>query len=214
MSGQRPDLMAYAKLTQANSCLLIIDDAHGFGISPSSKYHHPGLPSSIPHDISSHPLTITIATFGKACGSSGAFIAGSKTIIEYLRQFARPYIYTTALPASICATNLTALEMIATQSWRQERLQENIHNLRHALAGYGVALTSSATSPIQYVRCGDSHKALDLSQALHARHIFCRAIRPPTVAHGNAGLRISLSAKHTPEDIKLLTDILGESLCQ
>ena len=111
-------------------------------------------------------------------GTAGAFVAGSEDMIETLIQFARPYIYTTALPAAQAAASLAAVKLARSEHWRRERLHELALRLRERTKGHGFKLLPSDT-PIQPLLLGSAARALQLSQFLYERGIWVAAIRPP-----------------------------------
>ncbi len=155
------------------------------------------------------PRLIYLATLGKAAGVSGAFVAGSGELIEWLVNKARTYIYTTAQPPLLAAAVSASLKLIAGESWRRERLRELIAHLKAGVAGLPWPLMVSDT-PIQPLLVGDQHAALALASGLKQRGILIPAIRPPTVPQGSARLRISLSAAHTLAEVDALLVALHE----
>jgi 8-amino-7-oxononanoate synthase len=122
-------------------------------------------------------------------------------------QFARPYIYTTALPPAVAAASLASLQLLRKDQWRREKLGELVARFRQGAVQKGFQLMDSAT-PIQPLMIGADKDALALSQRLRERGFLISAIRPPTVAEGTARLRITLSASHQPEDIDRLIEAL------
>jgi len=150
-------------------------------------------------------------TLGKAVGTSGAFVAGDDSLIEFLIQRARNYIYTTALPAAVAVATLTSLNIVRNENWRREKLAELIARFRDSMCELGVDLLPSDT-PIQPVIVGDANAVLAASQALETRGFLITAIRPPTVPQGTSRLRITLTAAHTNEDVDRLVSALGEVL--
>ena len=201
--AQLPELAAQAKAHQA---WLMVDDAHGFGVlgqTGAGLVEHYGL--------SSDDVPVLVGTLGKAFGTSGAFVAGSAELIETLIQFARPYIYTTSSsPALACAT-LASLQLVKTEHWRREHLQQRIQEFRQGAQALGLNLMDSPT-PIQPIIIGDSAQAMAISAQLRAQGILVGAIRPPTVAVGSARLRITLSAAHSSAQVQQLLDALAQ--CQ
>ena len=155
------------------------------------------------------PRLIYLATLGKAAGVSGAFVAGSGELIEWLVNKARTYVYTTAQPPMLAAAVSASLKSIAGEPWRRERLRELVARLKVGVVGLPWALMDSDT-PIQPLLLGDQHAALALAEGLKQRGILIPAIRPPTVPRGSARLRISLSAAHTLADVDELLAALHE----
>jgi 8-amino-7-oxononanoate synthase len=154
-----------------------------------------------------------MGTLGKACGSFGAFVAGSEALIETLIQFARTYIYTTALPAAVAAATLQSLNIIREETWRREHLQKLIARFRRGAQQLDLPLMHSA-SAIQPLLIGDAARALALSEKLAARGFWISAIRPPTVPVGTARLRITLSAAHSEAQIDRLLDALKSAMAE
>jgi 8-amino-7-oxononanoate synthase len=152
---------------------------------------------------------VLVGTLGKALGSFGAFVAGSRDLIEFLIQKARPYIYTTALPQPVAAATRKALEIAQRESWRRERVLALTTRFRKAAREAGIELLDSIT-PIQPVVLGSSEVALAAQQELLAAGFRVVAIRAPTVPRGSERLRITLSAAHSEEQV----DALVESLSQ
>ncbi len=203
-----PELLA---LCERYDALLVLDDAHGFGVlgdKGRGVLEHFGLLSS-PHSSPLTPHLIYMATLGKAAGVFGAFVAGPLELADYLVQRARTYIYTTATPPLLSAALSASLRLIAGEAWRRERLRELIAGLRYGLKLRRWRLMDS-TTPIQPVIIGSNRETLAVSEALRERGIWVPAIRPPTVPKGEARLRISLSAAHAVEDVERLVQVLNE----
>jgi 8-amino-7-oxononanoate synthase len=151
-----------------------------------------------------------MATLGKALGCSGAFVAGSASLIEGLTQFARTYIYTTAMPPALAAAAHSAVKLARSENWRRGKLNALIQRFRRGAEQLGLPLMPSRTA-IQPLMLGDAQCALDTSRALEAQGLLAVAIRPPTVPHGQARLRITLSAAHEETHVDRLLQAL-ESL--
>lgn len=204
MDGDLADLPALAEVTQAHGAWMMVDDAHGLGTLGANGggiVEHFGL------GIDQVP--VLIGTLGKACGTAGAFVAGSDELIEALVQFARPYIYTTSQPPALACATLKSLELLRTESWRREHLAALIRQFRQGAEQIGLQLMDSPT-PIQPILIGGSAQALRLSQMLRERGLLVTAIRPPTVPAGGARLRVTLSAAHSEAQVQLLLNALAE----
>lgn len=204
MDGDFAPLPQLAQLAQSRNAWLMVDDAHGFGC-----FGPQGGGSAEHFGLTQAQLPILMGTLGKALGTAGAFIAGSETLIETLIQFARPYIYTTAMPPAIAAATRTSLQLLQRESWRREHLHQLIARFRAGAADLGLQLLDSQ-SPIQPVILGDEAQALAFSEQLAARGLLVIAIRPPTVPAGSSRLRITLSAEHSFEQVDSLLEALGE----
>ena len=140
---------------------------------------------------------------------SGAFVAGSKAVVEWLIQRSRPYIFTTATSPVLASAILAALELIRNGDTLRARLHSLIARLKTGLDETGWQLLPSATA-IQPILVGENATALRVSEKLLERGIWVPAIRPPTVPKGRARLRVSLSAAHTEENIDQLINALKE----
>ncbi|NVD06363.1 8-amino-7-oxononanoate synthase [Vibrio sp. JPW-9-11-11] len=197
MDGDVSPLADIASLVQPDSCL-VVDDAHGIGVlgaNGSGSCTHAGI---LPD--------ILIVTFGKGFGLSGAAIMCSQQMGDYLTQFARHHVYSTALPPAQAFALQTAAEMIQQQDWRREKLAELSNYYDHLLRDcMGYRHTSTAIKPFVL---GESRVADRYSHQLKQQGIWASAIRPPTVAPGSARLRLTLTASHTKQDIELLASQL------
>ncbi|MBK8970298.1 MAG: 8-amino-7-oxononanoate synthase [Hahellaceae bacterium] len=204
MDGDLAPLPEQVAACEAAHALLMVDDAHGLGVlgrTGRGTLEHYGLDAS--------QVPILMGTLGKALGTSGAFVAGSRDLIDMLVQFARPYIYTTAMPPLIAAATLKSLEIVAQEPWRRAHLQHLIHRFRQGALAQGWRLMSSHT-PIQPIQVGTTEAALALSDALRQRGILVTAIRPPTVPVGSSRLRITLTAAHTEAQVDQLLGALED----
>ncbi len=204
MDGDLAPLKVLMELAGRYDAWLVVDDAHGFGVlgrEGRGSLDHAGLPFS--------PRLVYVGTLGKAAGVSGAFVAGSETVIEWLMQRSRSYVFTTATSPIMASAILAALELIRSGDDRRRHLQALIGRLQRGLDGSKWELLSSFTA-IQPVVIGENDAVLNVSAELEKRGIWVPAIRPPTVPKGRARLRISLSAAHTHEQVDRLVDTLRE----
>ncbi|MRF41894.1 8-amino-7-oxononanoate synthase [Escherichia coli] len=204
MDGDLADLPALADVARARGAWLMVDDAHGLGTLGTQGG------GIVEHfDLGVEDVPVLIGTLGKACGTAGAFVAGSEELIEALVQFARPYIYTTSQPPALACATLKSLELLRRETWRREHLAALIHQFREGAQQIGLQLMDSPT-PIQPIVIGDSAQALRLSRMLRERGLLVTAIRPPTVPAGSARLRVTLSAAHSEAQVQLLLNALAE----
>ena len=204
MDGDSPDLPAMLALCRQYNAPLLLDDAEGLGVlGPEGKG------TAAAQGVAHSALFCSMANFGKALGVGGAFIAGSKTVMDYIEQFGRHYIYSTALPPPLCAAVLKSIALCRSDNWRRDKLNSNITLFRSLAADLGLLDSQTA---IQGLVLGTSERALSVSQALKHAGIWLSAIRPPTVPQGSARLRITLSTQHKPEDIRLLVQQLRQAL--
>lgn len=205
MDGDIAPLVELYKLTTKANALLLIDDAHGFGVLGDC-----GRGSLDSVGLKPEGRVLMMGTLGKALGSYGAFIAGDAVYIEQLIQSARSYIYTTALPPAIAAATSASLSVMVSQKGElQRRLKQNIDYFKAQSSNYGLTLMPSDTA-IQPILIGDSPIANEISAGLIKHNILVPSIRPPTVPLGTARLRVALSTSHTQSQIdELLRAMTG-----
>ena len=156
-------------------------------------------------------MPVLVGTLSKAFGTYGAFVAGSDALIETLIQFARSYIYTTALPPAVAVAISVSLQLAQSQQWRRDKLRQLIARFRSAAQQVGLTLMDSQT-PIQPILLGNDQQVVDSAARLRERGFMVAAIRPPTVPRGQGRLRITLCANHTEQQVDALVDALDQ--CQ
>ncbi len=204
MDGDCVDIPSLISLSQQQKAWLMIDDAHGFGVL--GKQGGGIIEES---GATQDEVPLLMATLGKAVGVSGAFVAGSYDHIDYLKQTARTWIYSTAMPPALAAASRESLKIIKQESWRREKLLELIELFKQGAKKRGFNLLASDTA-IQPVLVGDSELAMSISKKLFEQGILVTAIRPPTVPKHTDRLRITLSASHEKKDIlNLLNSLEG-----
>lgn len=202
MDGDLAPLPELADLAERYEAILLVDEAHAtgvFGATGRGVAEHLGVADRI---------AVRIGTLSKALGGVGGFVAGSRPLVAWLVNRARPYGFSTALPAAAAAAALAALEIVRQEPWRRTTLLERAALLRARLAEQGWDIGPSCSQIIPLV-VGDSARALGLSQALIERGLFVPAIRPPTVPEGQARLRISLTFAHSESMIDTLLAALA-----
>jgi 8-amino-7-oxononanoate synthase len=208
MDGDLADLPGLLALAERFDAWLIVDDAHGFGVLGAR-----GRGSLAHFNLRSERL-IYMGTLGKAAGLGGAFVAAHPSIIEWLVQSARTYIYTTAAPPAVAHALRESLQLVGGEEGQQRRahlldlialLRAQLSTLISAHPHLGWRLCDSATA-IQPLIVGDNAAALALAAALDTQRLWVPAIRPPTVPAGTARLRITLSAAHSAADVQQLVD--------
>jgi len=202
MDGDSADLTKLSTLAKQQDAWLMVDDAHGFGVLGEQ-----GAGLCEQQNLGQDDVQVLMGTLGKGFGTAGAFVAGSKDLIEYLTNFARPFIYTTAMPAAIAAATLASLKIVKNEPERREHLQALIKLFRHGANELGLELMPSNTA-IQPILVGDAKEALHMSEQLKQLGIMVTAIRPPTVPQGTARLRVTLSAAHSEQQVLQLLDAL------
>ncbi|HEY4079841.1 MAG TPA: 8-amino-7-oxononanoate synthase [Burkholderiaceae bacterium] len=200
-----PELLALAEEFDA---WLIVDDAHGFGVLGAQGR------GALEHFNLNSERLILVGTLGKAAGLSGAFVVAHATIIQYLLQAARTYIFTTASPPAIAHALLTSLALIEGETGQQRRaqlqklqarLRAGIERLLPAHPGWRLA---DSQTPVQPLIVGGNAEVMRLAAALEAQGLRVPGIRPPTVPKGEARLRITLCATHTEADVDQLLKAL------
>ena len=194
MDGDIAPVAELLALAEKYDALLVLDDAHGFGVL---GYRGKGV---LEHFNLKSERIVYMATLGKAAGGYGAFVAGGEDIIEWILQSARSYIFTTATPPAIAAAMQASLVIM-----QEDR--ERLTHLRMLIDFFGDSMKLQyakrpySQTAIQPVIIGDNATTVAFAEALRDRHMFVPAIRPPTVPIGTARLRVSLSASHTAEDL-------------
>lgn len=208
MDGDVAPLETLIRQASQNGAVLMMDDAHGFGVLGSRGGGLAQQCADKGCDINENNLQILVGTLGKAFGTAGAFVAGSEALVETLIQYCRPYIYTTALPPAVAAATLCSLKLLVEESWRRTHLQKLVNVFREACQSLGFMLTDSQT-PIQGLILGSAETAMAASSKLEALGLLVTAIRPPTVPAGTSRLRITFSAAHSEADLARLLDGLS-----
>ncbi|AKJ31318.1 8-amino-7-oxononanoate synthase [Caldimonas brevitalea] len=202
-----PELLA---LAERHDAWVVVDDAHGFGVLGEQGR------GSLAHFGLCSERLIYMGTLGKAAGVAGAFVAAHPTVIDWLVQSARTYIYTTAAPLPLAHALLASLDLIRGDEGEQRRqhLRALVTRLRdglgEVLAGHRWCLAPSDTA-IQPLIVGANADALQLAAALETQGCWVPAIRPPTVPAGTARLRITLSAAHREADVDRLVQALARA---
>ncbi len=204
MDGDVASVQQLVEVSAQYSALLLLDEAHALGVIGVG-----GRGTVSAAGLSPDAVALRIGTLGKAFGGYGAFVAGPKDLVEMIQQLARPAIYTTALPPAWAATMRKSLQLVESQDWRRQHLNQLINRLRSGLLQQGWALLPSFT-PIQPVLVGSAQRALALAQALRQRGFLVSAIRPPTVPVGTARLRITLSAGHDQQSVDELLEVMAD----
>ncbi len=202
MDGDLAPLQEMSTVAAQHSGWLMVDDAHGVGVLGAT-----GAGIVEQQGLTVEQVPILMGTLGKSFGTFGAFVAGSEALIETLIQFARTYIYTTALPPAIAAASSASLQLVRREHWRREHLQQLIQRFRDGAQQLGLQLMDSQT-PIQPLLINNDQLVMEVNQQLRSRGFMVGAIRPPTVPAGSGRLRITLSASHSNQQIDQLLDAL------
>ena len=202
MDGDLAPLPELWELSQKHDAMLLVDEAHATGVLGE---HGRG---SVEHfDLEDQPI-IRVGTLSKAIGCLGGFVTGSQDFIDYLRNKAGTQIYSTGLPAVICAAASAAIEQIITNPQQRITSQSLSDLLRAELTAQNIDYAAGSCGPIVPVILNDAALALSVSDKLQEAGFFVPAIRPPTVPAGTSRLRITISTSHTEEDLRSLVSQL------
>ncbi|WP_079413532.1 8-amino-7-oxononanoate synthase [Paenibacillus ferrarius] len=194
MDGDQAPLRELIALKREYGAMLMVDEAHSGGI-----YGRRG--EGLCHELGLlNDVDIHMGTFSKSFGLYGAYICGSRTLIRWLVNKARPLIYSTALPPSLIAGISKALSLVQEEHWRRQRLHAASQLFRSSLRDDGFHI-GTGNSPIVPLIVGDNDRALQFSEALEVEGIAAVAIRPPTVPDSTARIRFSLSTAHTDKEL-------------
>jgi glycine C-acetyltransferase len=199
MDGDIAPLPKLVELAKKYDCMLMVDEAHATGIlgkNGRGAVEHFGLEKEF-----SQENFIQMGTLSKALGGFGAYVAGSKDLIDYIMNKSRAFIYTTALPVSTIAAAIAALGIVRDQPQLRKQLFDNVRFFKEGLEKIGVDTMKSQTQIIP-ILIKDSQRATEISNRLLEKGVFIQAIRPPTVPKGTARLRVSLMATHRKEDLE------------
>lgn len=197
MDGDRAPLRHIVDLKDRFGAWLMVDEAHSTGVLGDGGR---GLANA--EGVNDH-IEIQMGTLGKACGISGGFICGSRTLVDWLIHRARSFIFSTAPSPAVASAATAAIIIVASDKGEEKRrkLWQRISEFR-----------GSAASPILPIMIGRAQAAVDAAESLNQRGFFVPAIRYPSVARGKARLRVTVSAAHTSEEVRALRKALSE-LC-
>ncbi len=205
MDGDIAPLPELVRLKQKYGAVLLVDDAHAVGVlgndgsGTAAHYHLEG------------QVDLQIGTLSKSLAAEGGYVAGSQVIIDYLRNKARPFIFSTFLSPADIEAALAALKLFRAEAPAYlQRLRDNTIYLRQGLTAAGLPVVPG-TTPIIPVIVGAADLTVKLEKYLRQDGILISAIRPPTVAQGSSRLRITVTAAHTREQLQMLMDVLGRA---
>ncbi len=214
MDGDLANLPELQKIAKANNCLLMIDEAHSTGVlgktgrGLAEHFNDKGIPCE--------HADVTVGTLSKSVGCEGGFVVGSRQLIEFLKNKARSFIFTTAMSPATAQAACNNLKFIEQHPERVQQLQDNVKFFCDALVKAGavssISQLDTCESAIVPIIIGDEAKALAASAALQEQGILIPAIRYPTVAKGQARLRASIMATHSKEELQMAADAISEIL--
>ncbi|MEO0225209.1 MAG: glycine C-acetyltransferase [candidate division WOR-3 bacterium] len=200
MDGDIAPLNELIELANKYDAILMIDDAHGEGVLGRNGR------GIVDHFNAHNKVDIEVGTLSKAFGVIGGFVAGSQKLIEYLKQKARPFLFSSALTVADVAANLAAIEIMESSDELVKKLWENKNYFQENLRKMGFNLGTTKT-PITPIIIGDEKKAQQFSRELFENNIFVQAIVYPTVPKGTARLRVMISAIHKKEDLDFALEV-------
>ena len=198
MDGDIAPLDKLYELGKEYNALLMVDDAHSTGVLGNGRgtAHHFGLTD----------VDVQLGTLSKALGSVGGYVAGRKELIEYLVNYSRSFIFSTALSPADIGAALEALTIVKNEPLVVEQLHENTAYMANKLQSMGIECDDE--TPIFPIIVGDNERALSLAHELEARGIIITAIRPPTVPVGESRLRMTVTAAHSQEQLDYVANTL------
>jgi glycine C-acetyltransferase len=202
MDGDVAPLDKIIPICKKNNSILIVDDAHGTGVmgkKGSGTAEHFGLEGDV---------DITMGTFSKTFAVNGGFVAASKSIINYLRFFARSYMFSASLPPSVVATVLAALDVMEKEPELQQKLRDNINYTASCLNQLG--FPANSLTPIFPLMVPVDMNIRNAAFEFHQKGIFINSIEYPAVPKSQQRFRISIMATHTKEDIDRLMEVISE----
>ena len=207
MDGDLGALPALCDVADEFGCLMMVDDAHAsgvFGRQGRGTVDHFGMHGRV---------HVQVGTLSKALGALGGYVAGSRSLIEFLHHKARPFLFSTSHPPSVTATCLAALDVLESDSGLIERLWDNTRFFKAGLAALGLD-TGRSESPITPVIVGDAALAMKLSDRLFELGVFAQGIGFPTVPQGRARVRTIVTATHTREDLAFALDAFATAVAE
>jgi glycine C-acetyltransferase/8-amino-7-oxononanoate synthase len=204
MDGDVAPLQDIVELARDHGVRVMVDDAHGLGaVGPGGR-------GSVAEAGLEHEVDVVVGTLGKALGSYGAYACCELTTARFLVNRARTLIFSTALPPMAAAAALAALDLLAEQPRRVEKLQDNADVLRDELAREGFEVAGSTTQIIPLI-VGDAHLATRVAEAALEQGVFAQAIRPPTVPEGTSRLRLAVMSSHTRSELREAAQVLSRA---
>ena len=203
MEGDLGPLPELCSLAEEYGAIMMVDDAHASGVFGKNGS------GTVDHFQCHGRVDIQVGTLSKAVGVLGGYVAGSRTLIEFLYHRARPFLFSTSHPPAVAAACLAALDVLETEPQWIERLWDNTRFFKAGLERLGFN-TGLSESPITPVIVGEAATAARMSDALFERGVFAQSIGFPTVARDKARLRTIVAATHTREDLQYALDMFGK----
>jgi 8-amino-7-oxononanoate synthase len=204
MDGDIAPLAELCELAKTHGCRLMVDEAHATGAIGAQGR------GSVAAAGLSGEVDVVMGTLGKALGSYGAYVCADRETTDYLLNTARSFVFSTALPPSVAAAGLAALELLESQPERVERLTANATTLRQALVEEGLDVAGAETQIVP-VAVGDAERTMELCERVLERGVFAQGIRPPTVPEGSSRLRFTVMSTHRREELECAAKLVGSA---
>jgi glycine C-acetyltransferase len=204
MDGDLGALPQLCDLADEFGCIMMVDDAHASGVFGTNGR------GTVDHFRLHGRVDIQVGTLSKAIGALGGYVAGSRALIEFLHQRARPFLFSTSHPPAVAATCLGALEILESEPHLMQRLWDNTHFFKRGLDALGFD-TGASESPITPIMVGDAARAMTLSDRLFDRGVFAQGIGFPTVPRGKARVRAIVTAAHTQQELEFALDCFKDA---
>jgi glycine C-acetyltransferase len=204
MDGDIANLPALCDLAEKYNCIMMVDDAHSSGVLGNRGR------GTIDHLNCHGRVDIQVGTLSKAIGSIGGYVCGSRDLIDFLQQRARPFLFSTSHPPSVTATCQAAFELLDSDAGEKliKKLWANTKFFKRKLKKLGFN-TGKSETPITPILVGEAAKAFQFSRELFAEGVFAGAIGFPTVPEGKARLRTIVTATHKRADLERAAEIIG-----
>jgi len=206
MDGDLAPLPDIIRIARKYKAMVMVDEAHGTGVFGENGR------GVVEHFNLNKEVDVVMGTLSKAIGSLGGYVTGEIVLINYLRNKARSFMYTTALPPAVCAASIAGINLIQEDPSMRESLWHNVRFIKDRLRSLNIN-TVSSESQIIPILIGDAQEAVGISKLLYKRGILIPAIRPPTVPANSSRLRMTVMSSHTQGDLESLIEVLGEVLC-
>jgi glycine C-acetyltransferase len=204
MEGDLGALPALCDLAEEFDCIMMVDDAHAsgvFGQHGRGTVDHFGLHGRV---------DVQVGTLSKALGVLGGYVAGSRSLIDFLYHRARPFLFSTSHPPAVAASCLAAVEVLESEPGLMDRLWENTRFFKSGLAALGFD-TGASDSPITPIIVGEASLAMSLSDRLFEKGVFAQGIGFPTVPRGRARVRTIVTATHTRPELEFALDCFKDA---
>ncbi|HEV8345464.1 MAG TPA: glycine C-acetyltransferase [Vicinamibacterales bacterium] len=203
MDGDLGALPGLCALAEEFGCIMMVDDAHASGVFGKNGR------GTIDHFAMHGRVDIQVGTLSKAVGVLGGYVAGSRTLIEFLYHRARPFLFSTSHPPGVAAACIAALDVLEEEPQIIDRLWENTRFFKSGLEKLGFD-TGLSQSPITPVIVGDGALAMKLSDRLFEEGVFAQGIAYPTVARDKARVRTIVTSAHTRDELQFALDVFGK----